>query len=87
MILNENYFDDLKLTDDDIDSSYDIAVSNNKEYDTTEEWFMDMKSKYTHCIEIPLKRDIQWKLNPKPIIKRLFYLFDVYGMEYSEPTL
>ena len=86
MILNENYFDDLKLTDDDI-YSLDNALSSYDKYDNPEQMFMDMKSKYAHCIEIPLKRDISWKLNPKPIIKRLNYLFDVYGIEYSEPTL
>ena len=52
MILNENYFDDLDLTDEDIESpdadSYD-------EYATPEEWFVDMKSRYAHCIEIPLR--------------------------------
>ena len=83
MILNEDYFDDLKLTDEDIESSNDIDISNNNEYTTSEEWFADIKSRYAHCIEIPLMRDIQWKLNPKLIIKRLLYVFDTYGMEYS----
>ena len=87
MILNENYFDDLKLTDEDIESSEDIAISNNNKYATPEEWFADIKSRYIHCIEIPLKRDVQWKVNPKLIIKRIFYVFDAYGIEYSEPTL
>ena len=87
MILNENYFDELKLTDEDIESSDGIAISNNNEYTTPEEWFADIKSKYAHCINIPLKRNISWKLNPKPIIKRLLYVFDTYGIEYSEPTL
>ena len=87
MILNENYFDDLKLTDDDIVSSDDIAVSHNKKYDTTEEWFMDMKSKYAHCIEIPLTQKHQWKWNLTLILKRLFYIFDAYEIEYSEPVL
>ena len=38
MILNEDYFDDIEITDDDID------ISNNNEYATPEEWFMDMNS-------------------------------------------
>ena len=49
MILNENYFDDIEITDDDID------ISDNNEYATPEEWFADIKSRYTHRIEIPLK--------------------------------
>ena len=81
MILNEDYFDDIEITDDDID------ISNNNEYATPEEWFMDMKSKYTHCIEIPLSQDYQWKWDLQLILKRLFYVFDTYGIEYSEPIL
>ena len=44
MILNENYFDDLKLTDEDIESSDDIVISNDNKYATPEDWFMDMNS-------------------------------------------
>ena len=55
MILNEDYFDDLKLTDEDIESPDGIAISDNNKYATPEEWFADIKSRYTHCIEIPLK--------------------------------
>ena len=84
MILNENYFDDLNLTDDDIESSDSTA---GDEYNSPEEWFMDMKSKYTHCIEIPLTRQHQWEWDLRLILKRLFYIFDAYGIEYSEPVL
>ena len=87
MILNEDYFKDIEITDDDIESPDDIDISNNNEYATPEEWFADIKSKYTHCIDITLKREYQWKVNPKPIIKRMLYVFDVYGIEYSEPIL
>ena len=55
MILNEDYFKDIEITDDDIDSSDNIVISHNKEYATPEEWFTDIKSRYTHRIEIPLK--------------------------------
>ena len=44
MILNENYFDDIEITDDDIKSSYGIAISHNNKYATPEDWFMDMRS-------------------------------------------
>ena len=57
MILNEDYFKDIEITDDDIESSDDIVISHNKEYATPEEWFADMKSRYTHCIEILLNLD------------------------------
>ena len=44
MILNENYFDVLKLTDEDIESSDGITISHNNKYATPEDWFMDMNS-------------------------------------------
>ena len=87
MILNEDYFDDLKLTDEDIESSEANASSSYNKYDNPEQMFIDMKSKYAHCIEIPLMHDYQWTWNIQLILKRLFYIFDAYGMEYSEPTL
>ena len=87
MRLNEDYFDELKLTDEDIESSDSIAISNNGEYDNPEQMFMDMKSKYAHCIEMPLRQKHQWKWNLSLIQKRLFYIFDAYSIEYSEPVL
>ena len=84
MRLNEDYFDDLNLTDEDIESSDGI---NDDEYDNPEQMFMDMKSKYAHCIEIPLRQKHQWKWNLSLILKRLFYIFDAYSIEYSEPML
>ena len=87
MILNENYFDDLKLTDEDIESSEINASSSYNKYDNPEQMFIDMKSKYAHCIEIPLKQKYQWKWDLTLILKNLFYVFDVYSIEYSEPVL
>ena len=55
MILNEDYFDDIEITDDDINSSEDDVPSSYNKYATPEEWFADIKSRYTHRIEIPLK--------------------------------
>ena len=54
MILNEDYFDDIEITDKDIESPEDNADTALK-YATPEEWFADIKSRYTHRIEIPLK--------------------------------
>ena len=87
MILNEDYFKDIEITDDDIESSNDLVISHNNEYATPEDWFMDMKSKYAHCIEIPLNQEYQWKWDLPLILKRLFYIFDAYGIEYSEYSL
>ena len=57
MILNEDYFKDIEITDDDINSSEDDVPSSYNKYATPEEWFADMKSRYTHCIEILLNID------------------------------
>jgi hypothetical protein len=46
------------FTDKDIESPEDSADTALK-YATPEEWFADIKSRYTHCIEIPLMRDCQ----------------------------
>ena len=90
MILNEDYFDDLKLTDEDIESSDGIAISHNNEYATPEKWFADMKSRYTHCININFVNSENEKETVEYIqfiLKRVKYLFDAYGIEYSDPTL
>jgi hypothetical protein len=50
MILNENYFDDIEITDDDIASSVDEFNSENIYYDTPAEYYNAMTSKYTHSI-------------------------------------
>ena len=92
MILNEDYFDDIEITDDDIESSDSIAISNNNEYATPEEWFADMKSRYTHCINIHYMKNYfdnerQTRQAIEYILIRVKYMFDVYGIEYSESTL
>lgn len=52
MILNEDYFKDLEITDDDIASSDSDAVFNSDDidYDTPADYYNAMTSKYTHCL-------------------------------------
>jgi hypothetical protein len=56
MLLNENYFDDIEITDDDIKTqdivSPDSSITGT--YANPEEWFNDMKSKYFHIMVIIL---------------------------------
>ena len=52
MILNENYFDDIEITDDDIKSSNGIVTSHVNEYPDLQEWYKDIKSKYTYSVII-----------------------------------
>ncbi|MEE3416939.1 MAG: hypothetical protein VZR53_16425 [Prevotella sp.] len=56
MLLNEDYFDDLKLTDDDIASSDGIAVSLNNEYATPEEWFNSIYPKYNCFLSLNIQK-------------------------------
>lgn len=94
MLLNEDYFDDLKLTDDDIQTSDNIytALSDN-EYSSPEQMYADMQSKYSTCICVEhFFRTPNFDEPPgihgiPQMIKKLLYLFDTYGMEYSEPML
>ena len=82
MRLNEDYFDDLKLTDDDIITHDDDIVGN--EYNSPEEWYIDMQSKYSHCLGFDVKiKDKHSVDRISHIIKRLQYIFNVYGIEYS----
>ena len=56
MLLNENYFDDIEITDDDIETqdieSPDSSITGT--YANPQEWFNDMKSKYFHIMVIIL---------------------------------
>ena len=50
MRLNEDYFNDIEITDDDIDSSDDNY--NTDDYANPEEYYKAMSSKYSHYIVI-----------------------------------
>ena len=94
MLLNENYFDDIEITDDDIKTmDSPIASPESGTYANPEEWFNDMKSKYFHIMVIILQKheimsqtDI-WETKLPSMFKRLKYIFDAYGVEYSEPVI
>lgn len=89
MILNEDYFDELKLTDDDISAQdYSSTVIDA----TPEEWFRVMKSKYSHYILIRIEHHTineneVWENRIPHSLRNLQYMFDVYGIDYSLPTV
>ena len=92
MILNEDYFDDLKLTDEDIESSDDNY--NTDDYANPKEYYNDMSSKYSHYIALGIKTNKHiltdsnlWTNKIPCMLKKLFYLFDLYGIEYSKPVV
>ena len=91
MILKEDYFNDLDLTDDDIESSDDNY--NTDDYANPKEYYNAMSSKYSHYIVLGIKTDnvltdsVLWTNKIPRMLKRLFYLFDSYGIEYSKPVV
>ena len=55
MILNEDYFDDIEITDNDIDYSEEDTTFK---YATPEEWFAnEIKGKYSAVLHIPINTD------------------------------
>ena len=94
MLLNEDYFDKIEITDDDI-SSPDISSSDSDttEYANPEEWFADMKSKYGHFLRIRIEesdivhKDYIWKSKVPHLLRNLQYVLDVYDIDYSQPTI
>ena len=57
MILNEDYFDDIEITDNDIESPEDSADTALK-YATPEEWFAnEINGKYSEILFISMNTD------------------------------
>ena len=97
MILNEDYFKDIEITDDDIKSSDDnYALPNyTVEYTNPEKYYKVMSSKYSHYTVLDIETETDniltdsdlWTDKIPCMLKKLFYLFDSYGMEYSKPVV
>ena len=83
MLLNEDYFDDLDLTDDDIQTSEHThtALSDN-DYYSPEQMYADIQSKYSTCICVEhYFRNRNFNIHGIPqLIKKLQYVFDAYGI-------
>ena len=64
MILNEDYFDDIEITDDDIESSKEDSADVILKYDKPSDWFTnEINGKYFACLYIPVdkKNYNKWK--------------------------
>lgn len=90
MLINEDYFKDIEISDNDIYDSENTVTDN--EYDP-ESLFNYLTSRYSHCMTICVRtvgeQDIYkveklWE-NLSQLFKRLNYLLNLYGIEYSEP--
>ena len=97
MRLNEDYFKNIEITDDIIssDDNYILPNLNTDDYDyaNPKEYYNAMSSKYSHymtlCIETDniLTDSNLWNNKIPHMLKKLFYLFDSYGIEYSKPVV
>ena len=97
MILNEDYFDDIEITDNDIDSSEEDSADATLKYDNPSDWFAnEINGKYSAALFIPMNTDKQfnhtiydnyneWKWMVPYIQKRIGYIFTECGAEYYSP--
>ena len=91
MILNEDYFNNLELTDNDFSDTDEHIINDNS--DNPEKWFQDIKSRYTYSMIFFIKkRDIPsesktWEKEIPNTFKYIYDIFDLYGAEYTKPIL
>ena len=88
MILNEDYFKNLDIEDEDIIEDVEEPYNN-----LTLKDIHKLHEQYNHCISIRIVKEnnsdttfFQTTLIPK-LFKRLDDIFDVYGIEHSEYVL
>ena len=99
MILNEDYFDNIDITDDDLESGKTELYNTDVNKDTTT-LIKDMFSSYKQCLcfefSTPFDENIythNWNLFDKTnkwnlfrnTIRRVCRVFDAYDIKYSEP--
>jgi hypothetical protein len=91
MILNEDYFKDLELTDEDILSDDTMPDVEEPNHELTVEELHKLPEQYNHCIVIEIKNldkgrrgatFIKTTLIPR-IYKKLDVIFDMYDIEDS----
>lgn len=82
MTINENYFEEIEITDDDINVNDDnpyIPFVNSTDY------FVKMTNDYSHTILFPLWTDTDsLELSAKKISTPVKRLLDAYCIEYSD---
>ena len=86
MILNENYFDDIEITNDDIISpENDIALSST--FNNKDEMYRMIQSVYDRCMIIEIKKkdillnDYLWDKQVLHLLRKLKTIFEIYGIE------
>ena len=62
MILNEDYFNDIEITDDNINSSEEDSANTTFKYDDPSDWFNnEINGKYSAILFIPMNTDSKQK--------------------------
>ena len=87
----EDYFKNLELTEDDLTSTEDM-FNTVETYTNPSEYYDVMTSRYTHCMIFELTNVIytqnaEWIDKVSYMFRHLFYLYDLYGIEYSQPIV
>ena len=91
MILNEDFFKD--MSDDIVDSENDFPNNSNNSHVNPEQLYNQMIMTYSHCLTVKIEKmdiirdDEIWDVQIPHMLKKLQYIFDTYGVEYSEPVL
>lgn len=83
MLINEDYFNELDITDN-IDVDLNTEIPYNL-YVNPDDWFKQMTNKYSHTILFPLWSDTEsLEISVKEISTPVKRLFDAYCIEYSD---
>ena len=88
MLINENYFDDLDIKDEDI-----IDDVEEPKHELTLDEFHKLPEQYNHFIKFKIDKEIdsdttfiQTSLLPR-LFKKLDTIFELYGIEHYEYVL
>jgi hypothetical protein len=85
MILKENYFDDIEITNDDIISP-DNDINLSSTFNNTDEMYRIIHSVYDRCMIIEIKKkdilqnDYLWDKQVPHLLRKLKTIFDIYGI-------
>ena len=91
-MINDDYYNILELTDEDIISDDSTGNTDNTAgiaFHDTKSMFEYMRKNYTHCMSFSIKVsgsiDYFWDNYVPSLFRKLYMLFNVYEMEYAEP--
>lgn len=88
MILNEDYFDDIEITDDDLkhDMVHETADSHIPYVDDIDELGQYLSDKYRSIIMLTCYSKLEpelWNVSLPRILHKMEYLLDIYNIDYE----